>query len=126
MPPRRVLKATPSNAKDLCDFQHKLLSDVKLLHDELREKRQPFLEVAQTYAKSFCQDLSIMGVKDNDQTLLGGLRMRLHRWLHNHTAICPTSIIKLPYFIILHHSTHNSYLHPYMCIPPLDRTTASS
>jgi hypothetical protein len=62
MPPRRALKATPSNAGDLCDFQRQLLSDVKLLHDDLREKRQPFLEVAQTYAKSFCQDRSVMRV----------------------------------------------------------------
>ena len=60
MPPRRMLKATPSNAGDLCDFQRQLLSDVKLLHDDLREKRQPFLEVAQTYAKSFSQDLTIV------------------------------------------------------------------
>jgi hypothetical protein len=55
-----MLRATPSNAGDLCGFQHQLLSDIKLMHDELREKRQPFLEVAQTYAKSFSQDLTIV------------------------------------------------------------------
>jgi hypothetical protein len=60
MPPRRALKATPSNAGDLCTFQHQLLSDIKLMHEELREKREPFLAVAQTYAKSFSQDLSII------------------------------------------------------------------
>jgi len=51
MAPRRALRATPSNASELSQFQLKLLSDLRVLDAELLEKRIPIITVAQEYAK---------------------------------------------------------------------------
>ena len=46
MPPRRQLRATPSNAADIGAFQLRLLSDLRTLEVELFEQRKPFVDLA--------------------------------------------------------------------------------
>ena len=53
-PPRRQLRATPSNAADISSFQHRLLSDLRSLETELHEQRKPFTELATEY-QAKCQ-----------------------------------------------------------------------
>ena len=122
MPPRRMLKATPSCADDLCDFQRKLLSDIKALHDDLREKRQPFLEVAQTYAKSFSEDRSVIGREFVTMTGLGWawsgcFTMRPHTGVTKRTrprdTTCP-SVGPVFYSALLDASTG---IHPSVSLP---------
>jgi hypothetical protein len=48
-PPRRQLRATPSNAADLSDFQQRLLGDLRSLETELYEQRKPFTDLALEY-----------------------------------------------------------------------------
>jgi len=87
-PPKRQLRATPSNAGDIGSFQQRLLSDLRALECELYEQRKPFADLALEYQTKCKADAGL------ELRHLASIHERLHGSTYQDAMAWATGLLK--------------------------------